>query len=106
MPRGARLYAPGTLHHVMARGIEGRRIIEDDKDREKFIFRNGELVLDSGTSMYARVLMDTDGQSCLFFVNKRKLGNVRIYAAAPFPMCFLFQQPILGTADYAKEFFV
>jgi len=58
MPRGARLDSPGTLHHVMVRGIEGRRIIEDDKDREKFMSRTGELVLDTGTSMYAWVLMD------------------------------------------------
>jgi hypothetical protein len=26
MPRGARLDTPGTLHHVMVRGIEGNRI--------------------------------------------------------------------------------
>ena len=27
MPRGARLDAPGTLHHVMVRGIEGNHIV-------------------------------------------------------------------------------
>jgi hypothetical protein len=27
MPRRARLDAPGTLHHVMVRGIERRRIV-------------------------------------------------------------------------------
>ncbi len=30
MPRGARLDAPGTLHHVMVRGINGREIVIDD----------------------------------------------------------------------------
>ena len=65
MPRGIRLDAPGTLHHVMARGIEGRRIIEGDKDRIKFISQNGDLVLDSGTSMYARVLMDNQAHFLL-----------------------------------------
>jgi len=58
MPRGARLDSPGTLHHVMVRGIEGRRIVEDDTDREKFVSRTGDIVLDTGTSVFAWVLMD------------------------------------------------
>jgi hypothetical protein len=33
MPRQARLDSPGTLHHVMIRGIEKRRIVDDDWDR-------------------------------------------------------------------------
>jgi hypothetical protein len=32
MPRRARLDAPGTLHHVIVRGIETRRIVNDDSD--------------------------------------------------------------------------
>ena len=39
MPRQARLDAPGTLHHVMARGIEGRNIFRTDKDRNDFLDR-------------------------------------------------------------------
>ncbi len=39
MPRGPRLDAPGTLHHVMVRGIERRAIVDDDKDREDFVTR-------------------------------------------------------------------
>jgi hypothetical protein len=34
MPRGPRLYAPGTLHHVIVRGIERRKIVDNDKDLE------------------------------------------------------------------------
>ena len=34
MPRQPRLDAPGLLQHVMARGIERRKIFLDDKDRE------------------------------------------------------------------------
>ena len=33
MPRRARLDIPGTLHHVMVRGIERRRIVDDVADR-------------------------------------------------------------------------
>ena len=29
MPRQARLDAPGTLHHVIVRGIEKGRIVDD-----------------------------------------------------------------------------
>jgi len=42
MPRGARLDAPGTLHHVIIRGIERRKIVRADKDREQFVSRLGE----------------------------------------------------------------
>lgn len=33
MPRRARLDAPGTLHHVIVRGIERREIVRDAQDR-------------------------------------------------------------------------
>jgi len=39
MPRQARLDAPGELHHVMIRGIEGANIFWDDKDWEYFLLR-------------------------------------------------------------------
>ncbi len=34
MPRGPRLDAPGTLHHVIVRGIEKRKIVDNDDDRK------------------------------------------------------------------------
>jgi len=37
MPRQARLDSPGTLHHVMVRGIEQGRIVDDEADRADFI---------------------------------------------------------------------
>ena len=39
MPRQARLDAPGVLHHVMGRGIEGEEIFINNKDRNDFINR-------------------------------------------------------------------
>ena len=39
MPRQARLDAPSVLHHVMVRGIEKRRIVDDAKDRRRFAAR-------------------------------------------------------------------
>ncbi|MDA8164313.1 MAG: transposase [Desulfobacteraceae bacterium] len=57
MPRQARLDAPGTLHHVIVRGIEKRRIIKDNKDREDFVRRMGEIALAGNTFIYAWALM-------------------------------------------------
>jgi len=57
MPRGARLDAPGTLHHVMIRGIEQGSIVRDDKDRKAFVGRMGMLAKGSGTSIPAFALM-------------------------------------------------
>jgi putative transposase len=39
MPRQARLDAPGTLHHVMVRGIEGRSLFRDNRDRQDLVAR-------------------------------------------------------------------
>ncbi len=58
MPRQARLDAPGTLHHVMIRGIEKRSIFNDDVDREFFTSRMGQLALKSGMKIYAWALMN------------------------------------------------
>ena len=35
MPRRARMDAPGILHHVIVRGIERHRIVDDVADRNK-----------------------------------------------------------------------
>ena len=57
MPRGARLDAPGTLHHVIVRGIERRRIVNDVSDRENFVSRLGQLAGGTKTAVYAWALM-------------------------------------------------
>jgi len=53
MPRIARLDTPGLLHHVMIRGIERRKIFNDDKDREDFIERLSALIPETKTHCYA-----------------------------------------------------
>ncbi len=57
MPRKARLDAPGTLHHVMVRGIEKRRIVNDVADRKNFVKRLGEISVATNTSIYAWALL-------------------------------------------------
>ncbi|MFI5341562.1 MAG: hypothetical protein ACHQ7N_17205 [Candidatus Methylomirabilales bacterium] len=41
IPRRAQLDAPGTLHHVILRGIERGQIVADGEDRESFLARLG-----------------------------------------------------------------
>ena len=57
MPRQARLDSPGTLHHVIVRGIEKRRIVDNVKDQEDFISRLGGIVKETKTTIYAWALM-------------------------------------------------
>ena len=57
MPIQARLDAAGTLHHVIVRGIEKIRIVDDRKDRENFVKRMGEIASDISTTIYAWALM-------------------------------------------------
>jgi putative transposase len=53
MPRQARLDAPGTLHHVIVRGIEGRNIVDHRRDREDLLSRIGTIALETETAIYA-----------------------------------------------------
>ena len=53
MPRTARLDTPGLLHHIMIRGIERRKIFNDDKDRENLIERLSNLLPETKTQCYA-----------------------------------------------------
>jgi len=46
MPRGPGLDSPGTLHHVIIRGIEKREIVADDKDRGIFVSGMGSVVVE------------------------------------------------------------
>ncbi len=57
MPRKARLDAPGTLHHVIVRGIEKRKIVDDNHDRQEFVYRMGTIASETETSIYAWALM-------------------------------------------------
>jgi len=57
MPRQARLDCPGTLHHVMLRGLARGAIVTDDKDRENLLSRLGEIATATGTAIYAWAIL-------------------------------------------------
>lgn len=75
MPRGPRLDAPGVLHHVMVRGIEGRSIFRDDRDREEFLTRLAALVETTGLTVYAWALLPNHAH-LLVRTGARSLGRV------------------------------
>ena len=57
MPRQPRLDAPGLLQHVMARGIERRKLFRDDKDRQSFLKRPAIIFEETQTQCYAWALI-------------------------------------------------
>jgi putative transposase len=57
MPRQARIDAPGALHHIIVRGIERRKIFNDDKDRYDFLSRLGDILEQTQTACYAWALI-------------------------------------------------
>jgi len=57
MPRGPRLDAPGTLHHVVGRGLDRQRIFRDDRDRDDFVRRLARLAKDGVFMVYAWALL-------------------------------------------------
>jgi REP element-mobilizing transposase RayT len=57
MPRKARIDAPGALHHIMARGIEGRLIFQNEYDRKDFIDRLAHLLEETETKCFAWALI-------------------------------------------------
>lgn len=52
MPRQARLDAPGTLHHVIVRDIEKRRIVDDKADRDNSVLGMGQVAHETETELY------------------------------------------------------
>ena len=65
MPRQARLDAPGTLHHLMLRGIERRAIVTDNADRHQFVSRLGTSAMQSRTSVYGWALLTNHARAIL-----------------------------------------
>ena len=58
MARPLRLEYEGALHHVMSRGNERRRIVRDDRDRQRRLDWLRRTVETYGWRLHAFVLMD------------------------------------------------
>jgi putative transposase len=57
MPRKARIDAAGALHHIIVRGIERRKIFLDDADRDSFVNRLGQVLIETHTDCFAWAMM-------------------------------------------------
>jgi len=57
MPRKSRIDAPGSLHHIIARGIDRKNIFKDDKDRDSFLERLGGIFAETQISCFAWALI-------------------------------------------------
>lgn len=57
MPRQSRIDTPGALHHIIARGIECRKIFDDDQDCNNFIKRLSLILDQTHTACYAWALI-------------------------------------------------
>jgi len=69
--RRARLDTPGTLHHVMLRGIERRRIVEDVAERKKFDPTYGKAI---NRYQNHNLCLVTDEQSCPAFLRSSEIS--------------------------------
>ena len=86
MPWKARTDAPGTLHHVIVRGIERGKIFQSDYDRKNFLNRLGKLIPETQTDCFAWELMPNgpweinanQARSLLCIGTHRKLGMITI----------------------------
>jgi REP element-mobilizing transposase RayT len=52
MARKLRVQFESAIYHVTIRGVERRRIFDDDADRERFLKRLGEAVEEYGVRLY------------------------------------------------------
>lgn len=57
MPRKSRIDAPGALHHIIARGIDRGKIFQDPADKNNFLDRLGDILIDTETPCYAWALI-------------------------------------------------
>ena len=57
MPRQSRIDITGALHHVIARGIERRKLFDDNQDRYDFLRHLGLILEQTKTACHAWALM-------------------------------------------------
>ncbi len=86
MPRKPRLDYPGALHHVMARGIEGKSIFKSTTDKKAFLSRLRTIQETSSIHLYAWALMDNHvhlliqtGRTPLSLFMRRLMTSFAIY---------------------------
>jgi REP element-mobilizing transposase RayT len=57
MARRPRIHYPGAIYHAMSRGVDGRAIFADDRDRSRFLDGMRRIELQTGSEVIAYCLM-------------------------------------------------
>ncbi|MBU1207877.1 MAG: hypothetical protein KKH04_13265 [Proteobacteria bacterium] len=78
MPRRARLDAPGTLHHVMIRGIEGKGIFRDTQDRKDSVTRLEDLSEQTSTRILAWPLLGRVRAMIAWILSRVEMGSMEM----------------------------
>lgn len=87
MARKLRVQYEGAISHVTVRGVERRRIFDDDADRERFLNRLGEAVAEYGVRLYlfccmrnhAHVVCETPRANLSAFMHKLQTAYTVYY---------------------------
>lgn len=99
MPRQARIDYPGALQHVIGRGIDGKFIFNEPRDKETFYLRIKETLQISSMQMYAwcimsnhfHLLIETGKTSLSEFMHKVLTGYAINYNKGHKRKGYLFQ---------------
>ena len=76
MPRQARIDFSGGLQHLMVRGIERKRILQRDLDRNAFVDRLGSLLLGKKSGTHPIFVR---GESCNHTVALSQPLGIRVH---------------------------
>ena len=87
MARKLRVQFEGAIYHVTIRGVERRRIFDDDADRERFLTRLGDAVAEYGVRLYlfacmrnhAHLLCETPQANLSAFMHKLQTAYTVYY---------------------------
>jgi REP element-mobilizing transposase RayT len=87
MPRQARIDAPGALQHIIARGIEGRKIFQRKTDYADFLERLGKILNETRTRCLAFALIPNHFH-LLLQTGKAPISNVMLRLLTGYAVSF------------------
>jgi REP element-mobilizing transposase RayT len=87
MPRKARIDAPGALQHIIARGIEGRKIFQTKADYTDFLKRLGKILNETSTQCFAWALIPNHFH-LLLKTGHTPIAHVMLRLLTGYAVCF------------------
>ena len=87
MPRKARIDAPGALQHIIARGIEGRKIFQTKADYSDFLKRLGKILKETSTQCFAWALLSNHFH-LLLKTGQAPIAHVMLRLLTGYAVCF------------------